>query len=210
MEDNSKESELAELKRRVADLEAQIASEIESKPFRPTGYYTAYYATTGFMLGIFGAIASLLFNVIGAMLTNKHPLELIRTYLTFPLGDRALDLPPEQNMLMLAIGCCLYLGTGMLMGIPVYLALTMWGSDKSLLGRLVIATIVSLLIWVIGFYGILSWLQPELIDMKEENLIVNRVPWWVAAGTHLVFGWTIAILYRWGEFLPYQRVTERK
>jgi len=111
---------------------------------------------------------------------------------------------------MLAIGCCLYLGTGMLMGIPVYLALTMWGSDKSLLGRLVIATIVSLLIWVIGFYGILSWLQPELIDMKEENLIVNRVPWWVAAGTHLVFGWTIAILYRWGEFLPYQRVTERK
>lgn len=210
MDTSEKQSELAELKQRVADLETQIAAETEHEPFRPAGYYTAYYATTGFMLGIFGAMASLLFNVVGSVLTDKHPLELIRTYLTFPLGDQAFDLPPEQNGLMLAIGCCLYLGTGMLLGIPLYLALTRWGGGKSFGTKFVIATVVSLLIWVINFYGILSWLQPAVIDMSTENLIINRVPPWVAAATHLVFGWTMALVYPLGDYVPYQRVTERQ
>ena len=210
MDTESKKSELAELKQRVADLETQIAAETEHAPFQPQGYYTAYYATTGFLLGIFGAMTSLLFNVVGSVLTGKEPLELILSYLTFPLGDQAFNLPPEQNGLMLAIGCCLYLGTGMVLGIPVYLALTRWGAGKSLATKLIIATIVSLVIWVINFYGILSWLQPEVIEMSEENLIINRVPWWVAAATHLVFGWTMALVYPLGEFVSYQRVTERK
>ena len=54
--------------------------------WQPSGYYTAYYATAGFLLGSFGAMASLLFNVIGAPIAGKSPLELIRIYLTFPLG----------------------------------------------------------------------------------------------------------------------------
>ena len=210
MDTESKQSDLAELKRRVADLEAQIAAETKPPPFRPTGYYTAYYATTGFMLGIFGAMASLLLNVVGSVLTGKHPLELIRCYLTFPLGDQAFELPPAQNGLMLAIGCCLYLGTGMVLGIPVYLALTRWGAGGALTKKLIIATVVSLLIWLVNFYGILSWLQPAVIDMSEDNLIVNRVPWWVAAATHLVFGWTLALVYPLGDFVPYQRVSEQQ
>ncbi len=210
MDTQSKKSELVELRQRVADLESQIAAETKHVPFRPSGYYTAYYATTGFMLGIFGAMASLLFNVIGSVLTGKHPLELIRTYLTFPLGDQAFDLPPEQNGLMLAIGCCLYIGTGMVLGIPLYLALTRWGDGKSLLVKFVIATIVSLVIWIINFYGILSWVQAEVIDMSPENLIVNRVPWWVAAATHLIFGWTMALVYPLGQYVPYQRVMEQQ
>lgn len=210
MDDNSKESELVELKQRMAVLESQIAAEAEYEPFRPSGYYTAYYATTGFMLGIFGAMTSLLFNVVGSVLTGRHPLELIRSYLTFPLGDRAFDLPPEQNGLMLAIGCCLYLGTGMLMGIPVYLALTRWGSGKPFSTKLVIATIVSLAIWVINFYCILSWLQPTVIEMSADNLIIVRVPWWVAAASHLVFGWTMVLVYPLGDFVPHQRLTDQK
>ncbi len=210
MEKNSKESELAELKQRVAELETQIASETEYMPFQPSGYYTAYYATTGFMLGIFGAMASLLFNVIGSVLTGRHPLELIRIYLTFPLGDRAFDLPPEQNGLMLAIGCCLYIGTGMVMGIPVFLAITRWAGGQSLTKKMVVATIVSLIIWVINFYGILSWLQPAVIDMSEENLIIHRVPPYVAAATHLIFGWTMVLVSPLGEYVPYKRATERQ
>ena len=210
MDLESRKAELAELKRRVAELEAQIAAETRYPPFRPTSYYTAYYATTGFMLGIFGAMTSLLLNVVGAALTGKHPLELIRTYLTFPLGDQALDLPPEQSALMLAIGVCLYLGTGMVLGIPVYLAITRWGGDKSIVGKLVIATGVSLAIWVINFYGILAWLQPAVIDMSPENLIVHRVPWWVAAATHVVFGWTMVLVYPLGDYVPYERATEEQ
>ena len=210
MDTVAKESELADLKRRVSELETQIAAETEYAPFRPSGYYTAYYATTGFLLGIFGAMASLLFNVVGSVLTGRHPLEIIRSYLTFPLGDRAFDLPPEQNGLMLAIGCCLYLGTGMLLGIPLYLALTRWGAGKSLLTKFAIATVVSLLIYVVNFWGILSWLQPAVIDMSPENLIVNRVPAWVAIATHLVFGWTMVLVYPLGDYVPYRRVTEQK
>ena len=208
VQDADKRSELADLQNRVAQLEAQIAAESAQAPFRPRGYYAGYYATTGFLLGIFGAMASLLFNVVGSSLTGKHPLELIRTYLTFPLGDKAFQLPAEQDGLMLAIGCCLYLGTGMLLGIPVYLALTKWGAHRTLAGRLVIATAAALVIWVINFYGILSWLQPAVVSMSSDNLIVNRVPWWVAAATHLVFAWTIALVYPLGEYRPYNRATD--
>lgn len=210
MSTESKIKELAELRRRVAELESQIAAETVYTPFRPATYYTAYYATTGFMLGGIAAMASLVFNIVGSALMGKHPLELIRSYLTFPLGDRAFDLPPDQDGLMLAIGCCLYIGTGMLLGIPLYLALTRWGAGKSLGTKLVIATIVSLLIWVINFYFILSWLQPEVIEMSADNLIVTRVPAWVAAATHLVFGWAMALIYPLGDYVPYQRVTEQK
>lgn len=209
MDSTSKESELTELKQRVASLESQIAAEKVHVPFRPSGYYTAYYATAGFLLGSVGSMASLLFNVVGSVLTGKHPLELIRTYLTFPLGDQALNLPPEQNGLMLAIGCCLYLGTGMVLGVPLYLALAKWGGN-ALPSRLLVATIVSLAIWVINFYGILSWLQAEVIEMSSENLIVNRVPAWVAAATHLVFGWTMALVYPLGDYAKNPSVTEKQ
>lgn len=204
-----KQAELAELQARVAQLEEQIGAESALSVFRPKGFYAGYYATTGFMLGIFGAMASLLFNVVGSTLTGKHPLELIRTYLTFPLGDKAFELPPDQNGLMLAIGCCLYLGTGMLLGIPVFMAVMRWGAGKSLAAKFVIASVTSLAIWVINFYGILSWLQPAVVKMSPENLIVNRVPWWVAAATHLVFAWTIVLVSPLGEFTPYRRTSEQ-
>ena len=116
--------------------------------------------------------------------------------------------------LILAIGCCLYLGTGMLLGIPVYLALTRFAreADSGLLLRLVVASVVSLAIWAINFYGILSWLQPLLIGGDPGNWITNPgyLPWWVAAATHLVFGWTIALLYPLGEYTPYRRVVAPK
>jgi hypothetical protein len=212
-----KQRELAELKSRTRLLEAELANEEVVAPFQPQGYYTAYYATTGFMLGLFGAMSSLLFNVVGAVLFGKHPLQLIRVYLTFPLGDRALDLgdkAPELNSgLALATGCCLYLATGMLLGIPVYLAITRWAGGASLARRLLVASIVSLLIWLIMYYGILSWLQPAVVkDMSPDNYIVtgkNGVPPWVAALTHLVFGWTLAILYPLGVFTAYRRPMER-
>ncbi|MBX3427353.1 MAG: hypothetical protein KF688_16865 [Pirellulales bacterium] len=206
---DAKRTELAELQARVAQLESQIADESRPVPFRPKGFYAAYYATTGFLLGVFGAMASLLFNVVGSTLTGRPPLEIIRAYLTFPLGDQAFTLPETQSNLMLAIGCCLYLGTGMLLGVPMYLALVRWGEGKSLAAKFVIATIVALAIWAINFYGILSWLQPAVTKTSAENLIVNYVPWWVAAATHLVFGWTMVLVYPLGQYVAYKQVTEQ-
>jgi len=160
----------------------------------------------GFMLGIFGALASLIFNVVGALIYDEYPLELIRVYLTFPLGDRALEL---QSGLALAVGCCLYIGTGMLLGIPFHLAISRWADKSSFFGKIAFVSLLSLAVWLINFYCILSWLQPALIDMSEKNLIVNKIPVWVAALTHLVFGWTMVAVYPLGRFSPYRRVTEQ-
>ena len=58
------------------------------------------------------------------------------------------------------------------------------------------------------YYGVLAWLQPAVVDMKPENWIIRRVPPWVALFTHLVFGWTIALLYPLGDFTAYRRLME--
>ena len=85
---------LTELRARVRELEGELAAQPADarQVCGRRGYYTAYYATTGFLLGGVAAMSSLLFNVIGSLLFEKNPLELIRVYLTFPLGEQALEL----------------------------------------------------------------------------------------------------------------------
>jgi hypothetical protein len=210
--------ELESLKSRVDKLETELSTAQAKAGWQATEYYTAYYATAGFLLGSFGAMSSLLFNVVGALAVGKNPVELIRVYLTFPLGDRALQLSEGSRVyavndgVILAFGCCLYLGTGMLLGVPVYMALARFANQGGLILRLIVASIVSLAIWLINFYGILSWLQPLLIGGEPGNWITNPnyLPWWVAAATHLVFGWTIALLYPLGVYHPYKRPTETR
>jgi hypothetical protein len=212
----SKLQELERLKSQVERLENEIKAARTGPGWRATGYYGAYYATAGFLLGSLGAIVSLLANVIGAPLAGKTPLELIRVYLTFPLGEKALQLTSGQtayavnDRVILAFGCCLYLGTGMLLGIPVYMALARFAAEGGLVKRLIVASVVSLLIWAVMFYGVLSWLQPLLVEGDPGNWITNSayLPWWVAAATHLIFGWTIALLYPLGQYRPYHRLTE--
>ena len=202
---DEKKRELEALRVRARELEEELSHGAAPQPFRPEGFYTGYHATAGFVLGIFGAMASLLFNVVGSLFVGQHPLELIRVYLTFPLGDRALEI---DTGLTLAIGCCLYLGTGMVLGVLFQLVLARWAPDGPLSRQLVIASVLALVIWFVNYYAILSWLQADLIDMSPQNYIVSRVPWWVAALTHLVFGWTMALVYPLGRFVPYRRVTE--
>lgn len=199
-ESQSRLQELAELRDRVARLEREL--EPPPEDWQANRYYAAYYATTGFMLGIFGALTSLMFNVVGALLVQKHPFHLIQVYLTFPLRERALEL---DDGLSLAIGCCLYLGTGMLLGVPCQLVLGWLTPRSGLPARLAVATVLGLLIWVINFYGILAWLQPALFG---GSWIVDEIPAWVAALTHLVFAWTMAIVYPLGAYVPYRRQTE--
>jgi len=199
---HTKQQELAELRSRVRQLEAEIAAEELALRRQVSRDYPAYLATGGFLLGIFGAMASLIFNVIGSLVAGKPPLELIRVYLSFPLGARAFQLAEGGgahsyavgDSLIIALGCCLYLGTGMLLGVPVTLALRTFAPRRSVVTRLVVGGLAALVIWGVNFYGILWWLQPLLFGGRW---IVDgsHLPWWVAAATHLVFGWTIALLY---------------
>jgi hypothetical protein len=191
-------SELAALRNRVRDLEIMLDE--PRQRWRPTRYYAAYYATTGALLGIVAATVSLLFNVAGSLVwpqspgEERHPLRLIQVYLTFPLGEAALEI---DDALTLAMGCCLYLGTGMLYGVAFQMLLAALPPRHKLFPRLALASAVALAIWLVNFYGILSWLQPALLG---GNWIVDLVPWWVAALTHLVFGWTMVLAYPWGLY----------
>lgn len=199
---HAKREELEALRSRVRQLEAEIAAEELAASPQVSRDYPAYLATGGFLLGTIGAMVSLLFSVIGSLVAGKPPLELIRVYLTFPLGERALQLADRAgpasyavgDSLILALGCCLYLGTGMLMGVPVSLALRTFAPRHSFKVRLIVGGLAALAIWAVNFYAILTWLQPLLFGGRW---IVDgsRLPWWVAAANHLVFGWTIAMLY---------------
>lgn len=199
-EREAKQAELEQLRQRVVQLE----SELEGKPahWEATQFYTSYYATTGFVLGMFGAVTSLVFNVVGSAFVGGHPLQLIQIYLTFPLGERALEL---DGGLALTVGCCLYIGTGMLLGVPFHVLLV-WITDKASFGfRIGVATLLAAGMWLVHFYLILSWLQPLLFG---GSWIVDMIPWWIGLITHLIYGWTMAIVFPLGLYVPYRRQTE--
>lgn len=187
-------TELGQLRERQSKLEIELGQLDAGEDWPPVGYYTAYHLVSGALLGTVAAAISLLFNVIGATMVGKHPLELIRTYLTFPMGETALSM---DNSATLAIGCFLYLGTGMAIGALMHVALTRWLPSGDFRGRFVKVSLMVLLLWVVNFYLILSWLQPLLFD---GAWIVDGIPWWVAASTHLVFGWTLLLMEPWGRF----------
>ncbi|MFM8413245.1 MAG: hypothetical protein ACKOCX_00815 [Planctomycetota bacterium] len=204
-----REDRLARLRAEAARLEAELDAERFGKAageWARRGYYLTYYATAGFFLGMVGALASLVFNIAGATIAGKDPLQLIRVYLTFGLGEKALD-PAFDNGLALAMGCVLYIATGMLLGIIFQVVLSRYAARAGLAGRLAWATALAVAVWLVNFYGLISWLQPLLFG---GNWIVDNreLPWWVALATHLVFGWTMAVIYPWGEFRPYRLQTE--
>jgi predicted anti-sigma-YlaC factor YlaD len=206
---SDREARLARLRAEAAELEAEIDAEKFGQAagqWARRGYYLTYYATAGFFLGMVGALVSLVFNIAGASVAGKDPLQLIRVYLTFGMGEKALD-PAFDNGLALAMGCVLYIATGMLLGIIFQVVLSRYASQAGLAGRLVWATVLAVVVWLVNFYGLIAWLQPLLFG---GNWIVSNaeLPWWVALATHLVFGWTMAVIYPWGEFRPYHLQTE--
>jgi hypothetical protein len=194
-EHETKLRELQALRARVRSLEAEMAQAGDLGEWPPRTFYTTYAVLAGFVLGGAGAVTSLLFNIIGSLLVHQHPLRLIQVYLTFPLGESALQL---DSGLVLAIGCCLYLLTGMALGIPFQLVLGRWFTSASFVVRFTVVSILALALWGINFYALLNWVQPLLLG---GNWIVEQIPTWVAALTHLVFGWTMLLVQPLGRFV---------
>ena len=164
------------------------------------GYNTARYAIAGLRLGIIAGCTSLILNVIGSILwptisgESQHPLRIILVYLTFPLGESALRLNTDA---LLPLGCLLYLGTGMLYGMLFELVFSYFLPNVGVRARLIAGSILALIVWTLNFYCLLAWVQPLLFGGRW---IVDLIPWWVAALTHLVFGWTMALVYPLGTY----------
>jgi hypothetical protein len=175
----------------------QVLPPVPIKPLQPD-YDPIRYANAGLWQGALAGCTSLMLNVIGSVLWpavsghDQHPLRLIQVFLTFPMGEAALNL---NSGLLLAIGCLMYLATGMIYGMLFVLALSYFLPNTGIVGRLTACSVLAIAVWLVNFYGILSWLQPLVFGGRW---IMELVPWWVAALTHLVFGWTIALIYPLG------------
>jgi hypothetical protein len=184
----------------AAEWADSVERELPPVPLRPLQpeFDAVRCANAGLWQGALAGCTSLLFNIVGSVLwpavtgQEQHPLRLIQVFLTFPLGDAALQL---SSGLLLAIGCLMYLATGMLYGMLFVLGLAYFLPHAGTSTRLVACSFWALALWVVNFYGILSWLQPLAFG---GQWIFTLVPWWVAALTHLVFGWTIAFIYPLG------------
>jgi hypothetical protein len=185
------------LERKAANDLADIIL-IPPQTWQDPGYSAFHYAKVGLLLGILGGCTSLVLNVIGSVFWSaasgaaQHPLRLIQVYLTFPLGESALTL---NGGVALALGCVLYLATGMLYGMLFTVMISYFVPYAGLWARLLICSILALFIWGVNFYLLLTWLQPLLVG---GSWIADLIPWWVAALTHLIFGWTVAVLYPLG------------
>jgi hypothetical protein len=198
---SAKRAKLAELQAEAQKLAAEIEARDGTSPGAAATRWRqelTYHATAGLFLGMVAALVSLMFNVIGASVVGENPLQLIKVYLTFGLGEQALS-PEVDSGLALATGCMLYIATGMLLGGLFHVLLTRCAAGGGVLQRLAWATLIAVGIWVVNFYVLLSWIQPLLFG---GNWITSMnpvyLPWWVAIATHVVFGWTMALVYPWG------------
>lgn len=190
---------------RAQPWEKDVADTMLPAPLRPwkePGYNAARYAVVGLMLGGIAGCTSLIVNVIGSALwpaisgEAQHPLRIIQVYLTFPLGESALQL---NSGAVLALGCLLYLGTGMMYGMLFELVISYFLPFAGTGARLATCALLSVIVWAVNYYGVLLWLQPLLFG---GSWIVDLIPSWVAVLTHLVFGLTMALLYPLGQYHP--------
>jgi hypothetical protein len=178
-------------------LGTDLPEEIVPLPLGPwpeRGYNALPFIKSGALVGCVAGCTSLLTNIVGSVAWpaitghEQHPLRIIQVYLTFPLGESALQL---NSGLLLAFGCLLYVVTGALYGIIFEVALSYFLPRAKLPARMIACTVLALLMWAVNFYAVLIWLQPLLLGGRW---VIDLIPWWVAAATHVVFGWTIAAL----------------
>ncbi|MEZ6041491.1 MAG: hypothetical protein R3C20_13375 [Planctomycetaceae bacterium] len=146
-----KRQTLESLRQQMASLEAELGGASVGSEWNPEQFYTGFYVTVGFLLGGVAAMMSLLFNVIGSTIAGKHSLEIIRVYLTFPLGEQALKLQTAEGSayviddgVILALGCCLYIGTGMVLGTVFHWGIARFALTRNVIPRLIWGIRVSL------------------------------------------------------------------
>lgn len=178
----------------IRSLETQPAAAAVARTWPPDHYYFLWHMVVGLVLGAIGALVSLTANALGAPIFGRRPLELIRVYLTFPMGEAALAAEPG---FVLFVGCSLYLATGALYGIAFHLLFSLLFADAPRSRQIVVASAIGVALWIINFYLVLSWLQPLLLG---GDWIVRLVPWWVGLSTHLCFVWTMLAGETWGRF----------
>lgn len=167
----------------------------------PEGFYLTYYVVAGILLGILGSITSFLFHVVGSLLVNQDPLRFLRVYGTVFLGEQALTTGELDFFMLVGV---VHFSVGAAAGAVFHVFVNRFAANRPASTIVLLGAAYGLLMWVVNFYLVLSWLQPRLVG---EPWVLRLMPAWIGAATHLIYGLTLGVLQPLGRFVPYRPPT---
>ncbi len=197
------EAEIARHRRSISDLESRLAATgvvRDAHPWPPPGFYFTFYVVVGAILGILGSLASFLFNVFGSLVVNQDPYRILRVYGTVFLGQEALTTDNLNFFMLVAV---VHFSVGALAGAVFHVGLNRLFPAASTMRQIGLGVAYGLLMWFVNFYLVLWWLEPALVG---QAYVLELMPVWVAALTHIVYGVTLGLLQPLGQFTPYRAV----
>jgi hypothetical protein len=180
----------------LVELEAQLGDTV-SASWPPVGFYLTFYIVAGATIGILGSLTSFLFHIIGSLIVHQDPLLFLRVYGTVFLGARALTTDDLNFFMLVAV---VHFSVGASAG-AVFHVLVNWLIPERPMLQIALGAAYGLIMWVVNFYIVLSWLQPLLVG---RPFVIELMPAWVAALTHLIYGMTLGLLQPLGRFVPYR------
>lgn len=180
----------------IARLEADLGQPV-SPSWPPAGFYFTFYIVAGLILGILGSTTSFLFHVVGSLLVNQNPLLFLRVYGTVFLGSKALTTE-DLNFFMLV--AAVHFSVGASAGAVFQVLISRFVPDRPFV-QIAWGAAYGLLMWIVNFYLVLSWLQPVLVG---QPFVLQLMPAWVAALTHVIYGLTLGVLQPLARFVPYR------
>jgi len=166
----------------------------------PKGFYLTYYVVAGLMIGVLGSLTSFGVNVLGSLVVDQSPLRILRVYGTVFLGLDALRTDSLDFFMLVAV---VHFSVGAVAGAVFHVAVNRFVPDRALL-QIGLGAAYGLLMWIVNFYFVLVWLQPKLVG---EPYVLQLMPAWIGALTHLVYGLTLGLLQPLGRFEPYRPVS---
>lgn len=193
-------AEIAKHREAIARLEARL-EEIEgpkpADPWPPEGFYLTYYVVAGLMLGVLGSLTSFLMNVAGSILVDQDPLLFLRVYGTVFLGKEAL-VTSDLNFFMLV--AVVHFSVGAVAGAVFHVLVSLYTPEKAIV-TVGLGAAYGLVMWVVNFYVVIDWLETSLYG---RAYVLELMPAWVAALSHMIYGVTLGALQPLGRFVPYR------
>ena len=180
----------------IIDLEAQLQEPV-TRSWPPVGFYLTFYIVAGATIGILGSVTSFAFNVLGSLFVKQDPLLFLRVYGTVFLGPKALTTDDLNFFMLVAV---VHFSVGASAGAVFQVFISRFVPDRPGL-QIVLGAVYGLLMWVVNFYLVISWLQPRLVG---QAYVLELMPAWIAVLTHLVYGLTLGVLQPLGRFVPYR------
>ena len=192
-------------RRAIAALEDRLIRTIESErsdahrgaAWPPAGFYLTFYVVAGIIIGILGSVTSFAFNVVGSLLVSQDPLRFLRVYGTVFLGPRALTTDDLNFFMLVAV---VHFSVGAAAGAVFHVLVNRFVPGRAGV-QILLGGAYGLLMWLVNFYLVIAWLQPRLVG---QAYVLELMPAWVAALTHVVYGLTLGVLQPLGRFVAYR------